>query len=107
ARLYRNVVPQRGNWLQVRALTGKRDALGAQVRVQTPEGKYLGLVPSGGSYMTSHDPRVHFGLGQAKRVDHIEVLWPDGKREHFKGGSTNRRVHLQQGTGEPSGGGKP
>ena len=39
-------------------------------------------VISGGSYLSSNDLRPHFGLGQATKIDDIEVHWPDGKVEH-------------------------
>jgi len=35
-------------------------------------------IASGDSYMSSHDPRPHFGLGGAETVDRIDVRWPDG-----------------------------
>jgi hypothetical protein len=40
-------------------------------------------VISGGSYLSNNDPRVHFGLGQATKIDDIEIHWPDGKTEHI------------------------
>ena len=39
-------------------------------------------VISGGSYLSSNDMRPHFGLGQASKIDDIEIHWPDGKVEH-------------------------
>ena len=36
---------------------------------------------SGGSFLSVHDPRLHFGLGEAKRVDTVEIRWPNGKTE--------------------------
>jgi hypothetical protein len=38
-------------------------------------------VLSGGSYLSSNDMRVHFGLGNAAKVDLVEIHWPDGKVE--------------------------
>ena len=35
----------------------------------------------GGSYLSASDPRVHFGLGGAERVDALEVRWPSGRVE--------------------------
>jgi hypothetical protein len=43
--------------------------------------------------------RLHFGLGDAQKVDAIEVLWPSGKRETFVVDSINRVVELKEGTG--------
>jgi hypothetical protein len=38
-------------------------------------------VISGGSYGSSSDQRVHFGLGSASKVDKLEIQWPSGKKE--------------------------
>jgi hypothetical protein len=102
ARLYRNVVPQRGHWLLVRALLekqwGGRDAYGAEVTVVAGQKRWRRLVNPGTSYLSSHDPRAHFGLGAAKWVDAIEVVWPDGTRESFPGRAADQVVTLRKGT---------
>ncbi len=36
---------------------------------------------SGGTYQSSSDPRVHFGLGKATKVDSIEIQWPSGIKQ--------------------------
>ena len=51
------------------------------------------------SFASSHAPRAHFGLGAVEAIDEIEVLWPDGSRERFPGGATDRVVELVQGAG--------
>ncbi len=43
-----------------------------------------GDVYSGGSYASSSDPRLHFGLGTATTIDKVEILWPDGAKEEIK-----------------------
>jgi hypothetical protein len=105
AQLYRNVMPFRGHWLAVRAFDAKRkrDALGAEVTVIAGGRRWVRTAQAAGSYLSSSDPRAHFGLGGAERVDSIEVLWPDGKpeesREVFPGGPADRHVVLVRGTG--------
>ncbi|MGH7171888.1 MAG: CRTAC1 family protein, partial [Gemmataceae bacterium] len=101
ARLFRNVAPRRGHWLLVRALdaTGKRDQLGAELTVVTAERRWTRTVRSADSYLCASDPRAHFGLGDCDRVERIEVLWPDGKRERFAGGAVDRNLFVRQGTG--------
>jgi hypothetical protein len=103
ARLLRNVAAQRGHWLLVKAVDPRlnRDAYGAEVTVVIKDKRRVGWINPGQGYLSSHDPRVHFGLGPASSVDAIEVLWPDGWREQFPGGEANRIVVLRRGDGNP------
>ena len=41
-------------------------------------------VTSGGSFASTSDPRLHFGIGQANSIDSVEVHWPDGTTEQVK-----------------------
>jgi hypothetical protein len=106
ARVYRNVCPNRGNWLIVRCVdpdSGARDALGSEVTVTAGAIRRVRLADSGGSFLSSSDPRAHFGLGQAETVEAVEVRWPDGSREAFSEvcGSLNRQVIVRKGQGKP------
>ncbi len=103
ARLFRNVAPRKGHWLLVRALDPAlhRDAYGAVVTVKAGERSWQRLVNPGISYQCSHDPRVHFGLGDAKGMDEIRVRWPDGASEVFPGGDADRLITLRKGEGAP------
>jgi hypothetical protein len=56
-------------------------------------------VMSGGSYASTSDPRPHFGLGQAAKVDDIEVRWPSGKVEHFTVPGVDRILTITEGSG--------
>jgi len=102
ARLYRNVAPRRGHWLLIRALDPalQRDAYGAAITVRAAGRRWLGWINPGSSYCCSHDPRAHFGLGQADRVDAIDVVWPDGTEESFPGGRTDQLIVLRKGEGK-------
>jgi hypothetical protein len=103
ARLYRNVAPARGHWLLVRAVDpalGGRDAYGAEVRVTAGGRTRLGLINPAGSYLSSGDPRAHFGLAETRHVDGIEVRWPDGTAETFPGCPADRRLTLHRGAGK-------
>jgi hypothetical protein len=103
ARIYRNVAPGRGHWLMVRALDPalRRDAYGAAVTVRAGGRRWLRLINPGDSFLCSSDPRAHFGLGDARHVDAIEVAWPDGSREAFPGGDADRVLVLRRGQGRP------
>jgi hypothetical protein len=99
-RVYRNeAASPDGHWLIVRTLAGGTDALGAQVRLRAGERRFVGFAMAAQSFASSNDPRAHFGLGAVEAIDEIEVLWPDGSRERFPGGATDRVVELTQGSG--------
>ncbi len=101
ARLYRNIAPNAGHWLIVRAIVPewKRDAYGALVTVTAGERRWTRLIQPGSSYLCSNDPRAHFGLGAVERVDSIRVTWPDGAVEDYPGGPADRRLTLSKGEG--------
>jgi hypothetical protein len=102
ARLYRNVAPERGHWLLVSAIDpalGGRDAYGAEVTVHAGGRRWVRWLNPGYSYLNSNDPRLHFGLASAVRVDAIHVLWPDGLEEDFPGGRSDQWVRLCKGQG--------
>ena len=103
ARLYRNIAPKRGHWLLVRAIDAvlRRDAYGAEITVQTAGHRLMRWINPGYSYLCSNDPRAHFGLGQADRVDALEVIWPDGSEEIFPGAAADQLVVLRKGEGKP------
>jgi hypothetical protein len=55
-----------------------RDGVGARVRLIDGKSTQIGEVTAGSGYLSSHDPRLHFGLGERNRVDKIEITWPSG-----------------------------
>jgi hypothetical protein len=80
ARLYRNDAASGGHWLLVRVVDSRlrRDAYGAQVTVHAGGRVRRRIVNPGLGYASSSDPRVHVGLGDARRVELLQVRWPDG-----------------------------
>jgi hypothetical protein len=103
ARFFRNVAQRKGHWLLVRAIDPalKRDAYGAVITVRAGKRRWVGLINPGLSYLSSGDPRAHFGLGEVGRVDEIRVDWPDGRlSEVFRQPAVDRVHVLRRGTGE-------
>ena len=101
--LLRNVSPDKNHWLELKLVGGPkspRDAVGATVYVTANGMRQRGDVLSGGSYASTSDPRPHFGLGQATKVDDIEVHWPSGKVEHFTVPGVDRIVTITEGSGK-------
>ncbi len=101
ARLYRNEAPRRGHWLRVRVVDQelRRDAIGATITLVCGNRRLVQTARRASSYLSSGDPRVHYGLGDTDRVDRIEVAWPDGTRESFPGTDVDRMVVLARGSG--------
>ncbi|MDE0298102.1 MAG: CRTAC1 family protein [Candidatus Poribacteria bacterium] len=103
-RVFRNDAPALGtHWLSVRAMTGKRDAIGARVTVVADGVKFVGLVLPAYSYLSSSEFKAHFGLGEIEEVEAVEVLWPDGDKERFRVSGIDRVITLRQGEGESLG----
>jgi hypothetical protein len=103
AQLFLNETEKKGNWLMIQPVDprlGGRDAQGALVTVQADSRKWVRQVAPGASYLSSHDPRLHFGLGRVERVDAIDVIWPDGSAERFPGCEAGQFLVLRRGEGE-------
>ncbi|MGH9932113.1 MAG: redoxin family protein [Pyrinomonadaceae bacterium] len=102
--LFRNNVGQSNNWLRILLEGGKdvgRDAFGSVVRVKSSAGTLTKIKSGGSGFISEHDPRLLFGLGQDARAESIEVTWPNGKRETFIGEiKANTSLLLREGTGK-------
>jgi tetratricopeptide (TPR) repeat protein len=61
-----------------------RDGVGASVTITAGACKLVAQRFGGGSYQTAGDPRLHFGLGAATRIDRVEVRWPRGQVDQFE-----------------------
>ena len=85
--LFRNNVGQANNYIRILLEGGPdigRDAYGAVVRVKTSAGTLTKVKSGGSGFISQHDPRLLFGLGQDARAEWIEVTWPNGKVERFE-----------------------
>jgi hypothetical protein len=85
--LLRNVNSDKNHWVGLvlaGATKSPRDAVGATVYLTAGGIRQRADVMSGGSYESSNDQRLHFGLGQATAVDALEVRWPSGLVENVK-----------------------
>ncbi|MGA7243991.1 MAG: CRTAC1 family protein [Terracidiphilus sp.] len=59
-------------------------AIGARVIVTTPSMEQIDEVRGGGSYLSSNDQRLHFGLGSERVMQRVQILWPSGLKEELK-----------------------
>ncbi|MGB7546329.1 MAG: CRTAC1 family protein [Terracidiphilus sp.] len=100
--LLRNVNPDHNHWVSLQLTGGSkspRDAVGATVYLTAGGIRQRGDVLSGGSYLSSNDLRVHFGLGEAARIDVVEIHWPSGAREAVKLPAVDRIYTITEGRG--------
>jgi len=74
------------HWLILNLVGHKsnRDAIGAQVKIQTLKGAQFATVTTASSYLSSSDKRVHFGLGPESSVQSLEIRWPSGIMQQLK-----------------------
>ena len=66
------------------------DGIGARVEIDMDGRIQVGEVRNGGSYMYHNDMRLHFGLGNSRRVDAVRVRWPNDDTERFEGLDADR-----------------
>ncbi|HSY00834.1 MAG TPA: CRTAC1 family protein [Acidobacteriaceae bacterium] len=100
--LLRNVSNDGHHWVELKLIGGPkspRDAVGATVYLTGKGMRQRGDVLSGGSYLSSNDPRVHFGLGDATKVDLVEIHWPSGAVERVKLPSVDRIFTIEESKG--------
>jgi hypothetical protein len=105
-RLLHNEDKSNNHWIAIR-LVGvhcNRDGIGARVRVTANGRTILRDQQLAGGYLSAHDPRLHFGLGQAGRIEKIEVLWPDGHTDIVGKAPLDRFVEITEGKGLTKGG---
>jgi len=100
--LLKNVVNNGNHWIAFRmvgASKSPRDATGTKVYLTAGGVRQRADVFSGGSYGSSSDPRVHFGLGTAGKVDKLEIDWPSGRKQEVVVPSVDRIFTIAEGRG--------
>ncbi|HMD99671.1 MAG TPA: CRTAC1 family protein [Terriglobia bacterium] len=104
--LLRNDGGNKNNWIKIKLIGTRcnRTAVGARVRVVTGKHAQIDEVHTGGSVMSQSDLRLHFGVGQLKKIDLIEVKWPTtgtiaGKTEKFTDVEVNQILTIKEGEG--------
>jgi enediyne biosynthesis protein E4 len=99
--LLRNSVGSQNHWLGVR-LVGKKaniDAIGARVSYQAGDMKRSRMKVGGGSYLSSHDPRMVLGIGKHAKIDWVEINWPQpsGLKQRFEDLPVDRYITIHEG----------
>ena len=98
ARLLRNDGGNRRNWVMIHLIgtTSNRDGIGARVRLTAGGKTQTRLRVSTSGYLSQGDHRLHFGLGDADRIDRIEIRWPSGKLQTLEGVRANQLITVTE-----------
>ena len=106
ARVFRNEFENSGHWIIVKLVGGgmqgeehgfsNRDGIGAVVHVSAGGKIQVREVRSQSSYLSASDLRLHFGLGNARRVDRIEVRWVSGRVQVLEDVGVDRVVVVEE-----------
>ena len=99
--LLRNEVPVAGHWLRIKTVGTKsnRDGFGARVEITADGTTRSAEVRAGSSFESSSDPRLHFGLGSATKVDGIVIRWPSGQVDKLGSEPADQELVIEEGRG--------
>ena len=98
-RLLRNDGGNRKHWIQLRLIgvRSNRDGIGARVKLTAAGLTQVDEAKGGMSYQAAHDPRLHFGLDSAARIDSIEIRWPSGQVDRLQDVAADQLVTVKEG----------
>ena len=85
--------------LTLKGKNGPASAIGAKVTITAGGKKQVMVNQWATSYLANNDPRVHFGLGNAKQIDILEIRWSDGKTEVYNKIDSDHYITILEGTG--------
>jgi enediyne biosynthesis protein E4 len=99
-RVLHNETTNENHWILLKLAGHKsnRDAIGALVKIITPEGTQYATVSTASSYLSSGDKRIHFGLGKATVAQTIEIRWPSGIVQTLKDVAADKIVQIDEPT---------
>ena len=98
--LLHNVTASPGHWLTLDLHSPRfnRFAYGARVEGRAGDRRWIASVSPASSYLSSSDPRIHFGLGGVTRLDTLTVRWPDGRQQTLAGVVADRVLRIDEAT---------
>ncbi|MBI5433025.1 MAG: CRTAC1 family protein [Planctomycetes bacterium] len=97
-RLLENRSARRGHWLAVRTVgtVSNRDGFGARIVVEAAGKRWTREMRATQGLYSSHDTRLHFGLGAAERIDKLTVRWPSGRTSELTDLDADRVVTVTE-----------
>ena len=98
AYVLRNDTATPNHWLTLELIGHKsnRDAIGAEVKLVTPQGIQFATVTTAASYLSSSDKRVHFGLGRNVMAPRIEIRWPSGVHQILENVKSDQNLRVDE-----------
>lgn len=98
AYILRNATDTRNHWLALDLIGHKsnRDAIGTTVQIMTKQGTQMATVATSGSYLSSSDKRVHFGIGSETSVSELEIRWPSGIVQKLENVSADQVLRIDE-----------
>ena len=100
--LLHNSKPSRGHWIGVKleGTKSNRDGYGAILTLKCGDKTVVRHCHSDGSYLSASDKRVHFGLGEATRIDSLKITWPSGGVSELKNLPIDKYVTIKEGSSQ-------
>jgi hypothetical protein len=97
--LYRNDGGNGNHWIGFRleGTRSNRSAIGARIEIEAGGRKQISEVRSGGNYLSQDDMRLHFGLGETRRIDRVRIRWPNGNVEELGSFEADHFVTIREG----------
>ena len=102
--LLRNQTTGTGHWVRIKTIgtTSNRDGFGARIEVKAGGRIQTAEVRANASFESASDPRLHFGLGGATKIDSITIYWPSGKVETVGTEEVDQQLEFKEGLGVTS-----
>jgi hypothetical protein len=96
--ILRNETSTSNHWLTLQLVGHKsnRDGIGAVIKVTTSGGSQWETVSTARGYLSSSDPRAHFGLGSSTIAQTIEIRWPSGIVQKLKDVAGDQILHVEE-----------
>ena len=96
--LLRNNKGNENNWISLLLVgdTSNRDGIGSRITLHAGGKKQYAQKMSSGGYLSTNDPRLHFGLGKNTVVDTIEIIWPSGKKQTLTNVKANQFLTIKE-----------
>jgi ASPIC and UnbV/FG-GAP-like repeat len=98
--LYHNISENVGNWIELKLIGTKsnRDGIGARVQIQAGGLTQIRELDGGNGYAGESTRRIHFGIGAAAKIDHLQIRWPSGRVDQVNV-PINHLSYVQEGLG--------